>query len=185
MQQKISIFNGTPENSEYQLSLYLKNLQEYLKNKQTEVIYYDLSKEDIHYCVGCWDCWWKTPGFCRFKDSMYQMYPDIVSSSLVIYASPMIMGFYSALMKKMHDRTVPLLHPYIEMVNGESHHRKRYPNYPEIGILLEAKEEDKDALGFNREIADRYALNFRSRINFFYTTSQITEKDLANEISHI
>jgi hypothetical protein len=23
---------------------------------------FPLAEMQLHYCIGCWDCWWKTPG---------------------------------------------------------------------------------------------------------------------------
>jgi multimeric flavodoxin WrbA len=23
---------------------------------------FHLAEMKLHYCIGCWDCWWKTPG---------------------------------------------------------------------------------------------------------------------------
>lgn len=30
----------------------------------------------IKACLGCWTCWWKTPGRCVHKDALAESYPD-------------------------------------------------------------------------------------------------------------
>jgi len=40
------------------------------------------------------------------------------------------MGFLSSLMKNTMDRNIPLVHPHLEEVDGEVHHKKRYDKYP-------------------------------------------------------
>jgi hypothetical protein len=30
------------------------------QNSRTTV--FPLAEMKLHYCIGCWDCWWKTPG---------------------------------------------------------------------------------------------------------------------------
>ena len=32
---------------------------------------------------------------------------------------------------------IPLLHPYIELVKGECHHKKRYSKYPKLALILD------------------------------------------------
>ena len=43
-----------------------------------------LATESITACIGCWNCWLKTPGRCVMKDQMAESYPDYVNSDTVI-----------------------------------------------------------------------------------------------------
>ena len=70
---------------------------------------------DIHYCTGCWDCWVKTPGVCAYHDDMPMILKEVMQSDLLVFLSPISLGFVSALTKKACDRLIPLVHPYIEM----------------------------------------------------------------------
>lgn len=125
----------------------------------------DIDSLDIRYCTGCWTCWWQTPGRCRFSDGMEDVYRSSLESDLVILASPLVLGFPSASMKKVQDRLIPLIHPYIELVEGECHHRKRYDRYPELGLFL-GLEQDTDAedLEIVEDIYRRFALNMRASL---------------------
>lgn len=120
---------------------------------------------DIKYCTGCWTCWWKTPGKCIFSDDMEQILPAMIAARLVVFATSTIFGMPSAMMKKFLDRTIPLVHPYIELVDGECHHRKRYARYP--GLALWA---DTGGNGHNFDRIDtwarRYARNFHGPVVF-------------------
>ena len=71
---------------------------------------------DVRYCVGCFGCWVKTPGECVSKDGSHDIRREVINSDLVLFASPLIMGFTSALLKKAHDKLIPLIHPYFELV---------------------------------------------------------------------
>jgi hypothetical protein len=92
-------------------------------------------------------------------------------------ASPVMMGFPSALLKKALDKLIPLLHPYIKLVNGECHHRKRYDRYPLLGLILEKSgdttEEDIRIIG---HWFDRFSLNFRTRVVFTTANGRATRE---------
>jgi hypothetical protein len=81
------------------------------------------------------------------------------------------MGFPSALLKTGLDKSIPLVHPYFVVDQGEAHHRPRYDHYPRLGLLLEP-EADTDAqdLAIVSAIFSRTALNLKSRLEFSLTT---------------
>ena len=185
MIQKIVIIDGNPELNETQLNLFLCELEKSLSSSGFSVIFHSLSEKEIKSCVGCWDCWWKTPGICRHKDDAPQILKDIINSDLVIFSSPMIMGMYSSLLKFFHDRIIPLLHPYIEIKEGENHHKKRYPKYPKMGIILENGDSSIEEIENVKYIFKRMALNFHSEVKFFKLINQTNPKEISHEISHI
>ena len=116
---------------------------------------------NLHYCTGCWSCWWKTPGRCAINDDAEKIIRSVINSDFVIFASPLIAGFTSSALKKITDRLIVLLHPYIELINGESHHRKRYNKYPDFGLILEKETDtDNEDLDIVNDIYERFALNF-------------------------
>ena len=185
MIQKIVIVNGNPESGESNLNSFLIETVNQLKESGISTACYSLSEKNIKSCVGCWDCWWKTPGICRHKDDAPQLLKDIINSDLVIFSSPMIMGMYSALLKIFHDRLIPLVHPYIEIRNGENHHIKRYPKYPKIGVILENGDSSIEEIENVKFIFKRMALNFHSEIKIFKSVNQTNPKQISHEISHI
>ncbi len=91
-----------------------------------------LGDEPITECIGCWNCWLKTPGRCVMKDQMTEFYADYVNSDTVILLMNTAQGFINHQAKAFFDRTIPHYHPYIEMVNGECHHVARYGRYPDM-----------------------------------------------------
>ncbi|QNO15874.1 flavodoxin family protein [Alkalicella caledoniensis] len=91
-----------------------------------------LGGKSIKPCIGCWNCWLKTPGICVMKDSMSEIYPDYVNSDTVIFLIDTAQGFINNKAKAFLDRTIPHYHPYIEIVNAECHHVARYQSYPDM-----------------------------------------------------
>lgn len=89
-------------------------------------------KTEISACLGCWHCWVKTPGQCAIKDEMQGFYGDYVKSDKVVLLMDTAQGFVDHKAKAFIDRTIPHYHPYIEIVDGECHHKGRYDRYPDI-----------------------------------------------------
>lgn len=62
---EITLINGNPEASNEAFEQYLASLKEFLSDRNCSIYDFVLRDMDIRYCVGCWDCWWKTPGLCQ------------------------------------------------------------------------------------------------------------------------
>jgi hypothetical protein len=99
---------------------------------------YTLGKQSIKACIGCWNCWLKTPGTCVMNDQMTEIYPDYVNSDTVILLMDTAQGFISHRAKAFLDRTIPHYHPYIHMVDCECHHVTRYERYPDMVFYYDA-----------------------------------------------
>jgi multimeric flavodoxin WrbA len=164
---KITILNGDPN---FKTSQFSKNIGDVVAKmgQKNAITTYNLAEMDLHFCTGCWSCWWKTPGLCAIKDDADIIFRSAMNCDLLVFASPLIAGFTSAELKKITDRLIVLLHPYIQLIDGECHHRKRYPKYPDLGVLL-AKEPDTDEedLSIVRDVYDRLAINFHSKVAMF------------------
>lgn len=141
----------------------MDSLTDYIIARGNSLVRYELSEMDLHYCTGCFNCWWKTPGRCIIHDDMEKLYPEIVKSDLLMFASPLVMGLPSWRVKQVQDRLIPLIHPYITLVNGECHHRKRYYRYPDISLVVQ-KEADTgtEDLELLKTLHRRLAINFHS-----------------------
>ncbi len=167
------------------LDVYLDNLSQRMMQSGWGLERFHLAEMNIHYCCGCWTCWWKTPGKCVFRDDMEKIYPKIVTADLVIFTAPLMMGFVHSSLKKTMDRLIPLILPYIKIYRGECHHYLRYDKMPEFGVLV-AKEPDTDQedLAILSKSFQRLSLNFQNRMAFVATTETPYEEVL-NEINHI
>ena len=181
---KITILNGNPDGRNTHFDLFIEKLSIFLDKEQKEVKHLKLRSMDIKYCRGCWGCWVKTPGECLVPDDSKIVCAEAVNSDLVLFASPMIMGFTSALLKKTMDKMIPLVHPYIEIVQKECHHRKRYDKYPKFALLLDKTGADEEDVAITVSIFERVSLNLKDRLNFVaYTTNPVQE--VMNEINNL
>ena len=166
---KITVLNGNPNPSDF--DRYLKALGSSLEDKGHTVTHLNLRELGLKYCIGCFDCWTKTPGICDSDEASREMGKAVINSDFTLWAAPLKMGFPSATMKMGFDKHLPLIHPYMVVDQGEAHHLKRYENYPRVGLLVE-KESDttQDDLDITRDIFSRTALNFKSKLEFMETT---------------
>lgn len=179
---KITIFNGNPDLEDNNLENYLAQLKNYLLLQGHSVNLIHLNTMDLNHCIGCFGCWIKQPGKCLIKDEHSIVCENYINSDFVIFASPLIMGFTSSLLKHAIDRLIPLLHYRIELVNKECHHVARYNKYPDIGVIVE-KEADSDYedLEIINNLYQRLALNFKAECLFTLSTETSLE-EVCNEI---
>ncbi|MBP1925381.1 multimeric flavodoxin WrbA [Sedimentibacter acidaminivorans] len=98
-----------------------------------------LAEKSINECIGCWDCWLKTPGKCVMKDPMAEIYPDYINSDTVILLMDAAQGFINHKAKAFFDRSIPHYHPYIIIEDGECHHLSRYKSYPDMVFYYDTK----------------------------------------------
>lgn len=99
---------------------------------------FDLSKTTLKHCLGCWSCWWTTPGRCVHKDldEFYRQY--LAADKVCIYCN-VSGGFVSANMKALIDRMIVLVLPYISWDKGESFHEPRYSKYPSVDVIYKGE----------------------------------------------
>lgn len=137
-------------------------------------------EEEITPCIGCWNCWLKTPGECVFNDVMTEVYADYVNSSRVVILFDSSKGFVNYQMKAFFDRTIPHYHPYIEIVDGECHHLARYDEYPELYFYYDTKDLTEREDQLIEDYLYRTTYHFQSlafRIQWKYTLEVMALED--------
>jgi multimeric flavodoxin WrbA len=176
---RVAILDGDTEAGP--LSEYVGELARLLTSRGHDVKLFALRDLDIGYCTGCWSCWWATPGECAYRDDSAAVCAAVVNSDLTIFASPIVMGFVSAVLKKTQDKLVPLIHPYVTLIRGGSRHRKRYRRLPTLGLLLERGDADDEDVRNTVEMEAALARDFRARMAFARLTTRPVG-EIADEI---
>ncbi len=182
---KITILNGNSDNRKF--DDYRNNLVKMLKLSDNSVAHFKLKEMEIRHCRGCFGCWLKTPGQCIYKDDSHAICREVINSDFVLFAAPLVMGFPSAVLKIAMDKLIPLLLPYIELVdNKECHHEKRYDKeYPLIGLLIEKGDDtDSEDIEIVSDIFVRFAIDFRTSSRFVMQTD-IPVQEVSDEINRI
>jgi NAD(P)H-dependent FMN reductase len=139
-----------------------RDLIDLLNGMGWQVQQFVLHEHKIAYCLGCFDCWTKTPGRCRIDDVGRTIAEAIIHSDLVIYLTPITFGGYSSELKKAIDRTICLISPFFTKIEGEVHHQARYAHYPAlVGVGLLPQPDGAQAALFAK-LVERNAINFHA-----------------------
>jgi multimeric flavodoxin WrbA len=179
---RIVILNGNPDPAST-FEAYLCELTSRLNVLGHAATKLDLAALDLKGCSGCFGCWVKTPGECVKRDDSATVLRAVINADMVLLASPMMMGFTTALLKRAADQMVPLVHPWFVVEGGEIHHRARYANYPVFALLLDpGADSDADDIEITRTMWGRMARNMKSRLAFTAVANRSAE-EVADELA--
>lgn len=118
-----------------------------------------LHRVKLAYCTGCFECWTKTPGECKTKDSAGDIARAMMASDLTVFLTPVTFGGYSSQLKKALDRLICLVSPFFQRIDGEVHHKKRYDDYPSLLGLGVLDEPDGEEERIFSTLVERNAIN--------------------------
>ncbi|MBQ2090167.1 MAG: flavodoxin family protein [Bacteroidales bacterium] len=125
-----------------------------VKDGDVEVI--NTAGMKISGCMGCNQCWLKTPGICVIKDDYEIIIKKLVGAENVVLVSGTRFGFVDWHGKKIMDRILPMLCMYIEFREGLERHMMRY--HPLNFGLLYKGDADQDLLEeWSRRVASNLA----------------------------
>jgi multimeric flavodoxin WrbA len=130
-------------------------------------------------CIGCTNCWLKTPGVCAVKDDWEIIFKKFLKFDCILFIAEAHFGFVSHKMKNIVDRLIPLALPYTKLYKGQIRHKNRYKKYWKIGLLFTGNG-NKD---FLNEWMERFKLNFFSKSLGAYNISE--SEELYREIDNI
>ncbi|MFC1568940.1 NAD(P)H-dependent oxidoreductase [bacterium] len=182
---KITVLNGNPYKCNIKFDHTLSELSNVLQKKNHSTTVFTLRDMNIKQCVGCFGCWIQTPGTCVLKDESGDICRAYINADFVLFASPVLMGFTSALLKRANEKLLPLASPYFEFIRGEVRHVKRYKRYPSIGLLLDKDENtDLEDMEIITDLYKREAMNLKTSLCFTkFISDPIME--IENEINRI
>lgn len=158
---KITIFDLGENLENESLIQALENDYQKISN-ETELMIHHSTETKIKDCVGCWSCWWKTPGRCALKDDAFKLYKDYIESDEVIFLFHTANGFIDGKGKTFLDRLIQHFLPYIKLRNGECCHVKRYDKYPTIHFYFNKNELSSDEEKVIKNYLARTAYHFES-----------------------
>lgn len=70
-----------------------------------------LKNTNVNYCKGCMMCLKDNSpmvGKCIISDDMHDILIDCIQADIIVLASPIYEGYITSIMKKFHERTLPL-----------------------------------------------------------------------------
>lgn len=152
------ILNGQAA-GDRELTQIVEALEATLRNSGWDVTHWRLVDEKLRYCMGCFECWVKTPGQCKIDDANRDIAADMMQHDLLIFLTPVTFGGYSAQLKKAVDHLIQNISPFFRQWQGEVHHQPRYDRYPHLRVVGMLNGPDAEAEAIFRELSARNALN--------------------------
>lgn len=113
--KKILVLNGSPK---IEKSNTLKITKAFIdglsKQEEFGIEYIDIYKLKINNCLGCFNCWEKTPGKCIIEDDdMNELINKYIISDIIIWSFPLYYYGMPSKMKAFLDRILPTNKPFI------------------------------------------------------------------------
>jgi len=125
---KVLAINGSPKGNKSCTDKILQPLLEGMQEKGVATKIVSLADKKIHHCIGCFNCWFKTPGKCVFNDDMKELLQKFTDADLIIFGTPLYFFTMSGLLKNFLDRLLPLALPFMKKSQtGLITHPSRYP----------------------------------------------------------
>lgn len=154
----LCILNGI-DNDKY--SDMEKSIESYIDTQdKVNIEYFKLRDMKIASCIGCFDCWVKTPGICRLKDEHAKALESFINADDVIFLSPVRTGYITSVLKRTMDRFIPSVLPYITLHEGESHHFQRYDSSKNYHTwIIEDEKTSEEEITFINDYFKRVCLN--------------------------
>lgn len=103
-----------------------KQIDALLDNADNQIKIIETKDLDIHHCIGCNQCWLKTPGRCVIKDDYRQIVKQLVDAEDLWLVTGTRYGFLDYRGKRIMDRIMPMLNMNIEIRDGWMRHQLRY-----------------------------------------------------------
>lgn len=122
---KVLAFNSSPRMQKGVTDKILQTFMDGAKyaGADTETVY--LTKKNIKYCIGCFNCWFVHPGKCIHDDDMPEIRKQIRDADLIVFGSPVYFDGFTAQMKTMLDRLIAGGMPFIQVRDGHFRHPSR------------------------------------------------------------
>ncbi len=171
---RLTILDGTPEPGP--MDGWLRDVMAGLTALGHEVRHLPLRELTLCQCRGCFGCWVKTPGRCVIRDDGERLAREAVAADVIVLASPISMGFTSALLRRANERLLPLLHPFFRVVEGEVHHVQRYPRAARLALLHGHEGVDGEDRALLRLLHERMTLNMDLRLALVASTDRSPEE---------
>ena len=160
---KITAFNGAMRGRKSITHLMVETFLEGAAEAGAEVENVVLVEKKIRRCIGCLQCWLKTPGVCVQKDDMAPLLETYLASDIIVMASPVYVDNVTGLTKDFMDRLIPITDPHFELDGkGETCHVKKHDHYPGIVGMSNCGYPEQSAFDVIRLLFPRIARNMNA-----------------------
>jgi len=162
---KITAFNGSPRGRSSNTGIMVSKFLQGAENAGAETEQIFLSEKKIGNCMGCFKCWISTPGKCVIRDDIADLLEKVMTSDVIVMATPLYVDGVTGILKNFMDRMLPLMDPHFEKdENGECRHVKRYEKYPKVMVVSNCGMPGQEHFQTLKLHFRRMARNFHSEV---------------------
>lgn len=143
---------------------------------------------DIHPCLSCWQCWFKTPGKCVQDDDMAGVIDKLKAADVVVLATPVYIDHMSAQTKTMVDRMMPLMDFDFEPdENGQWRHPVRDGFSPRLVLVSVSGFPERETFAPLRAWFQRFARNFHGTVlgEICFPATIVLQKSIEPAAGHL
>jgi multimeric flavodoxin WrbA len=160
---KIVAFNGSPRAERSTTHLMVEAFLAGAKDAGAETEQVFLVRHKIGHCLGCFNCWWKTPEKCVQSDDMGELIKKYLSADIAVFATPLYNDNLSGIMKNFIDRLLPTGDPHFEKDNnGEVRHVKGSIKDPKFVMIANSGFPEQSHFQVLRLLTQRMARNYQT-----------------------
>jgi len=130
----------------------------------------------VRSCVGCFGCWFDTPGECVIDDRGKGFAAMISKHDEFLVISRMVFGGLSPDVKAVVERCIGYLSPFVRIVNGEMRHFMRYDAKPRLRYIFYGQNIGTREKEIARKLTAANALNFGAEkfsVSFYPSADEI------------
>ncbi|TVP97335.1 MAG: flavodoxin family protein [Acholeplasmatales bacterium] len=129
-------------------------------------------------CVGCFDCWVKTPGQCILRDGYETLGQTMGACETLLIVSRVLYGSESPFVKSVLDRSIAYVLPLFTIRKGRMLHRQRYKHKPAMTVLFYGVAPTSEEADTARKLVFAQARNLMIKqvtIKFYDTLDALRE----------
>lgn len=138
-----------------------KEAKKLLPNIPKDTIVYS-PKQNIHPCIGCFSCWFVTPGYCIIKDDHCNLSESFSKVQEVVIISKCVYGSYSPYIKNVIDRNLSYVLPFFELREGNTRHTPRYENKINFTVHFYGENLSQEEKNIAQDLVEANCKNFNS-----------------------
>jgi len=122
---KLIAFNASPRGADGTTDVLMERFIEGAREAGAEADKHIVVDLDINGCLGCFSCWWKTPGRCVQRDDMDWILPGINDSDILVMGTPVYGRNTTHYLQRLVERTFLNTLPEMYIEDGTTRHPRR------------------------------------------------------------